>query len=250
MAFAVFGPGALYLTRTDIPNATPINIGYANEFSLDETGEVKELFGQNQYPLAVARGTIKATGKAKAAMISGQALNCFHGGAFNSGQLLASLGEAATVPSTGTFTVAGANAASFDTDLGVIYANTGLPLVKVGAATLVGAAGEYFSNNGTYTFDSLDAGVGVKLQYAYATTVGGGQTQTVTSKPIGFAPTMQLDYVTTFQGKSYYLRMYNVIATKLAQAFKLTDYDMPEIDFSIFSNAAGNVYEVSYADVG
>lgn len=254
MSFAVFGPGALYVTRTDIAGATPINIGYAQEFSLDESGENKELFGSYQYPLAVARGTIKATGKVKAATISGQALNIFRGGTFTAGQLLASLGEPATVPASGTFTVAGAHP-NFDTDLGVIYSATGLPLIKESAASLVGAAGEYFvSASGTaapvYTFDSLDAGAGVKLSYAYTNTTGGGQTQVVQNQLIGFAPTFQMDYVTTFQGKTYYLRLYSAIASKLTSSFKLTDFYMPEIDFDIQANSAGNVYEVSFADIG
>ena len=258
MAFAVFGPGALYVTRTDISGATPINIGYVNEFSLDETGETKELFGSYQYPLAVARGTIKATGKAKAALISGQALNIFRAGAtgtngFSAGQLKASLGENATVPASGTFTVVGANGANFNQDLGVLYAATGLPLVKESAASLVGAAGEYYvSNTGTYTFDSLDASAGVKLSYAYNDTVtsDGGQTQIVQNQLIGFAPTFQIDYVTQFQGKSFYLRLYSVICTKLTSSFKLTDFFMPELDFNVQANSAGNVYEVSYADIG
>jgi len=253
MAFAVFGPGSLYLTRTDVPNSTPINVGYVQEFSLDESGEDKQLFGSYQYPLAVARGTIKCTGKAKAALISGQALNVFRGGTFTAGQLKASLGEAATVPAATTFTVAAANGANFNQDLGVIYTATGLPLVKEAAASLVGAAGEYYvSNTGTYTFDSLDASAAVKLSYAWNDTVtsDGGQTEVVANQLIGFAPTFQLDYVTTFQGKTYYLRLYSAIATKLTTAFKLTDFWMPEIDFSVQANAAGNVYEVSFADVG
>jgi hypothetical protein len=250
MAFAVFGPGSLYLTRTDITGATPVNVGYANEFSLDESAENKELFGSLQYALAIGRGTIKCTGKAKAAVISGQALNCFHGSPFSSGQLRASLGENATVPASGTFTVSAGHASSFDTDLGVLYGATGLPLVKEGAASLVGAAGEYFEASGVYTFDSADAGAAMKLSYAYTDTVDGGQTKVVTNSVIGTCPTFQLDYVTTFQGKNYYLRLYQAICTKLGQSFKLTDFMMPELDFSVFANAAGNVYEVSYADVG
>lgn len=251
MAFAVFGPGALYATRTDIVGATPINIGYANEFSLDESGEIKELFGQYQYALAVARGTIKATGKIKAAVVSGQALNIFHGGSFSAGQLKSALGEGATVPAATAFTVASANASKFDTDLGVVYANTGLPLIKEVNAAAVTAIGEYsVSSGGTYTFFSADASAPVRLSYAYNDTTTGGQTQIVTNQLIGLAPTFQLDYATQFQGRLFYIRLYNCIATKLAQTFKLTDFMMPEIDIQIFANAAGNVYEVSYADIG
>src|ERR1700693_4232189 len=71
----LFGPGILYLTRTDIANATPTNVGYVNEFSTDFSFATKELYGQNQFPLLVARGTAKCTGKIKAATLSGQALN-------------------------------------------------------------------------------------------------------------------------------------------------------------------------------
>jgi hypothetical protein len=251
MAFAVFGPGSLYLTRTDITGATPINIGFAQEFSLDESGETKELFGQYQYPLAVARGTIKCTGKAKAAMISGQALNMFHGNTFNAGQLIGVLGESHTVPTVSPFTVASAQGTLWNNDLGVLYASTGLPLIKETASGSVTAQGEYYvSAGGTYTFDSLDGGASVNLSYGYTNTTSGGETSTIQNQLIGFAPTFQMDYVTTFNGKPYYIRIFNAIATKLSQSFKLTDFMMPEIDFSVYANTAGQVYEVSYADVG
>jgi hypothetical protein len=71
----LFGPGILILTRTDVANATPVNIGFCNEFSYEMSGDQKELFGQNRLPLLVASGTMKCTGKVKAATISGQALN-------------------------------------------------------------------------------------------------------------------------------------------------------------------------------
>ena len=86
----VFGPGSLFVKRTDLANQSPFNIGYCQEFSYDESGDTKELYGTNQYPLLVARGTVKATGKIKAATISGLALSaCFFGQSFSSGQLLA-----------------------------------------------------------------------------------------------------------------------------------------------------------------
>lgn len=98
---AVFGPGSLYVTRNDIPNQTPVNIGYAQEFSYDESAESKELYGQNQYPLVIARGTIKATGKMKAATVSGLALNAvFNGQTFQTGQLLMAQQEPHAVPAT------------------------------------------------------------------------------------------------------------------------------------------------------
>src|SRR5258707_8219939 len=70
---AVFGPGILIASRTDITIPSPVNVGFAQEFSIEAAGTIKQLFGQNQWPLAVARGTIKGTGKFKSAEVSGPA---------------------------------------------------------------------------------------------------------------------------------------------------------------------------------
>ena len=103
MAFAVFGPGIIIVTRTDIANQTPVNIGYSQELSLDFTGETKPLFGQDQFPLVQARGTIKASGKIKAAMVSGLAWNSIFFGmtAFQTGGFTWNIGEAHAIPAAG-----------------------------------------------------------------------------------------------------------------------------------------------------
>src|SRR4051812_18273461 len=86
LPFAVLGPGVLMLTRTDISNPTPINVGYAQELSLELAATNKELFGQNKFPLVVGQTTIKATGKIKAAMINGLAWSTlFYGTALTPG---------------------------------------------------------------------------------------------------------------------------------------------------------------------
>jgi len=242
----IFGPGSLYLTRTDIANATPVNIGYAQSFSYSEQGDSKELFGQNQYPIAVARGTIKATGKAKAATVSAIALNAaFHGDSFVTGQLLMAEKEAGSVPGSSTYTITVANSAHFDTDLGVIYAATGLPLQKVASGP---AAGQYSVSAGVYTFASGDASANVLITYAY-TSSSGGQTRTVTNKALGTMPTFQLDYSSKYNNKPYYARFFSCVATQLQHSHALTDFTMPELDFSFYQNPAGNVYEASFPEV-
>src|SRR4051812_22029402 len=97
----LFGPGILILTRNDVANATPVNVGFCNEFSYDMTAEVKELFGQNRLPLLTAAGTMKCTGKVKAATISGQALNsAIFGGTFVAGQTSLKITDATAVPTS------------------------------------------------------------------------------------------------------------------------------------------------------
>src|ERR1700748_1364018 len=120
-----FGSGVLIGTRTDSPNATPINFGLVQEVTLDETAGVKELYGQFQRPIAIARGTIKTTGKAKVARISGLAFaNLYYGLTPVAGQVATSFAEAGVVPAASPYNVSVVNAASFVDDEGVTYAAT------------------------------------------------------------------------------------------------------------------------------
>jgi hypothetical protein len=138
-----FGSGVLFGTRTDIANATPLNFGLVQEVTIEETATIKEPHGQYQRALAEARGTIKTTGKAKIARISGLAFaNLFYGVTPSAGQLATSFAEAGAVPATTPFTVTVANAATFADDEGVLYAASGLPLTKVSSAP---ATGQYTS---------------------------------------------------------------------------------------------------------
>jgi len=258
MALAVFGPGSLYVTRNDIPNQTPINVGYCNEFSYDESAESKALYGSLQYALAEARGTIKATGKIKAAKLSGIALNAvFHGQSFAAGSLVMSQTELGTLL-TNAVTVA--NAAHFDTDLGIIYASgasAGLPFQKMPPATPQATltVGQYTVAAGVYTFSTADqtaqaaAGATPLVGITYVFTSTAGQSLTVMNTPIGTTPTFQIDYATTDNGQAYYGRFFACVSTKLSKAFKLSDFMMPEIDFGFFANAAGQVYKAGYSEV-
>lgn len=242
---AVFGPGALYVTRTDGAGPyTPVNIGYINDFSYDESGEQKQLYGQNQYPLDSARGTIKATGKMKAATISALALNAvFHGQSFVAGQLLASLNEAHTIPSTPyQVTITPPASGVFDEDLGVLNAATNLPMIKVASSP---STGQYSLSGAVYTFAAADTTVAVLITYAY-TLATGGQTLTVINTLIGSNPTFQIDYYSIRNAQPYYVRFYACVADKLVRAHKLTDFMMPEIDFGFYANATGKVYTASY----
>src|SRR5690348_15334573 len=97
----LFGPGILYLTRTDVDNGTPVNVGFVNEFSYDLSGETKQLYGEDELPLLAATGTKKCTGKMKAAVISGIALNSvIWGGTFTAGQIAITSSPATAIPTT------------------------------------------------------------------------------------------------------------------------------------------------------
>lgn len=240
-----FGSGVLIGTRSDIADATPVNFGLVQEVTIDQSATIKEIHGQFQYPLAGARGTIKTTGKAKVARISGLAFaNLYYGISPAPGQLATSFAEAGTVPAATPYTVTVANAAAFADDDGVVYAATGLPLTKVASTP---SEGQYSVAAGVYTFNAADAGLSVLTTYTYAIS-GSGQKIAVTNALIGTTPTFQAQFYTTFQGQAVSLKLNNCVSSKLSFGTKLEDFAMPEFDFSCFADAAGNVMTWSFAE--
>jgi hypothetical protein len=246
----LFGPGILWLTRTDIPFATPVNIGYINEFSTDFSFETKQLYGQNQFALLAARGTAKTTGKMKAATLSGQALNAvLLGGTWSTTSQYDLFSLSTTVPASGPYsiTLAISRSGTMNKDLGVTYAATGQPLTNVVSGPTAGQYSVDISGH-TYTFASADTGLGVNISciYTYSTGVT-GQNQTITNTPIGTTPTFQIDYVSQLYGATYFLRLFQCIGSKWGMNHKLTDFAMPEYDFEFFANAAQQIGIISLA---
>lgn len=248
VAPGVFGPGIVMITRTDITGQTPVNAGKANEFSFDMKGTSKELFGQNQLPDLVARGTVKVTGKIKAARWSALAWNSiFVGQSFNAGGLQYVFGELNT-PATTTYQVA--NHATFDADLGVTYAATGQPLIKVASAP---SQGQYSvaTATGTYTINVADENTALSFNYTYTQSTS-GQNLIMANQPLGTTPVFQLDYWTNLNqpGSSpIAMRLYNCVADSVNFQFKLEDFMMPEFSFSAFCNGAGNLGEWIFPNV-
>jgi len=241
-----FGPGIIMVTRNDVQNATPINIGYAQEFTPEFSGNIKELFGQNQFPIDAARGTVKVSAKIKAAVLSGLAWNnAFFGNTFTSGGIRWNVNEAAVIPAT-PFQVTVTNGATFDQDLGVVDAETGLPFVKVPSAP---AAGQYSGPTalGIYTFAAADTGKALLITYSSTTTTG--QKLTLTNSLLGTSPTFQLDYYTMRQNKAFIIRFYQCQAAKISMAAKLEDFMMPELEVHMFANAAGNIGQLYFPEV-
>jgi hypothetical protein len=240
-----FGSGVLLGTRTDIANATPINFGLVQEVTIDEQAGVKELYGQYQYPLAIARGTIKTTGKAKVARISGLAFaNLYYGLTPAAGQVATSFAEGGTVAASTPYIVTVVNEATFVNDAGVLYAASGLPLTKVASSP---AVGQYSVAAGVYTFNSADAGKAVLVTYTY-TIASSGQKFTVANQLIGTTPTFQALFYTTFQGQAVSLQLNNCTSSKLSFGTKLEDFTLPEFDFSCFADSSGNVMTWSFTE--
>ena len=239
-----FGAGVLIGTPS---GGSPVQFGTLQDVSVDFSFSVKQLMGQFQFPITAARGAGKISGKAKFANLDGPVFNnIFFGNAVAVGQKLWSYNEGATVPSASPYTYSAAYAASFDADLGVTYASTGLQLTRVASAP---SAGQYSVAAGVYTFSSADAGKAVLVTYSY-TQASLGSRSVINNKQMGVAPTFQIDFYDinpNIAGAQWSLRLYSCISTKLSLASKLEDFTIPEMDFEAFANAANNLGEINTA---
>ena len=240
-----FGGGALYAVRTDLANATPTKFGALQDVQLDFSGDLKELYGQGQFALALARGKAKIEGKAKFAQINGAIFNnLFFGQTLSTGQSLVAQSEAAAVPTLAPYQATAQNGATFALDLGVFYASTGAPLTKVASAP---TQGQYaVAAGGVYSFAAADEGAALLLNYEYTATTG---TRIALGNPLmGLTPTFQATFSEQYGGKQLTLQLNACVASKLSFPTKQDDWSISELDFQAQADAAGNVGFLSLSE--
>jgi hypothetical protein len=238
-----FGSGVLYGVPT-AANSTPARFGGLQEVSLDFTFNIKELHGQYQFPLAIARGTGKISCKAKQANINSLMFNqIFFGQTLAVGETAVVVEEAGTIPSpSGPYTVTVSNSATFLADLGVTFTLTGLPLTKVASNP---TTGQYSVSAGVYTFAAADAGLGVKLNYTY-TVAATGKKLVINNQILGTTPFFQASFTSIYNSKACHFVLNQCTSNKLTFATKLEDFVIPEFDFSCFADASGVIGTLSF----
>jgi hypothetical protein len=240
-----FGSGVLIGTPSGA-NPTPINVGLVQDVTLNESITVKPLYGQYQRPVALGAGTRKTTGQAKVARISGLALGSLYYGITPAvGSIATQFGEAGTIPTT-PFTITTTNSATWSTDLGVVFAATGLPLKRVASAP---ATGQYSVAAGVYTFAAADTTKTVLISYNYTLAATGTSIlvpNTIIGPTISFG--LNLYGVDPNTGVQYSLQLYNCVMSKFSFGTKLEDFVMPQFDFECFVNAAGNLGQWNFGE--
>ena len=247
-----FGAGALWGNRTDVTGSGigPDQFGILQDVQIDWDWTTRELWGQFQFPLDIARGQGKITGKAKFARIFGAIYgDLFFGQTPATGQLTVSENEAATVPATNPYTVTVGNAANYVDDLGVFYAAGGNAGNRFTRVTTPSAAGQYSVNlaTGIYTFAAADAAASLLVSYLYNN--NSGRKLALTNQLMGMTPTFKATFYTskTTQGvpAGMALVLNACTATKLSLPTKIDDYEIQEFDFSAFADAAGTIGTLS-----
>lgn len=237
-----FGSGAIWGERTDVTGSGigPQQFGILQDIQIDFDWSDKELYGQLQFPVAIARGQGKITGKAKFAQILGLLYSdMFFGVTPATGQFAVSQLEAATIPATTPYTVVPANAASYNDDLGVTYAANGKRFNRVITPS---AAGQYSVNfaTGVYTFSSADASTSVLVSYTYNIATS-GNILTLLNQPLGITPTFKATFYTAYNGSGTALRLNACTANKLSLPTKLDTWTISELDFMAFADASGTI---------
>lgn len=245
-----FGTGTMWGVRSDVANSTPKKFGALQDVSVDFAFNAKELFGQFQFPLSIARGQGKITCKAKFAELNGRQMNDLFfaqaagAGGFSSGQVQTANDEAGTIPTT-PFQVTVVNTATFVQDLGVRNVLTGLPYIKVAAAP---ATGQYsVSGAGVYTFAAADTGLGVLISYTF-TVPSVGSKIIINNQLLGAAPYFSVAWTETYESKVFNCQLNKCIAAKLALPFKQEDFTISEFDFSAMADAANIIGTISLAE--
>jgi hypothetical protein len=238
-----FGVGQLVINPGGA-TPTPVQLAILQDVDLDVSFNEKELIGQFQLPVDVARGEAKWTMKAKEAQISSLLIGSYLAGSSSAANYVSSaINESGTVPAAPTYTITVANSAAFVADCGVVDLTAGMVLSRGAAA----AAGVYSEAAGVYTFDASAASHVVWISYTYSVT-GSGKTIHFNNQLMGQGVMYSATLYNIFRTKVIGWKFYAVTMPKLTLPFKNNDYTIAGIDLSIYQDSMGNVCEYYESD--
>ena len=236
----IFNSGAVYTIDGDtVP--TPVQVGILQMASIKLKATTKALYGQQVLPVAEGRSQIAVTGDFEFATYTGRLIRDFFGSTMAPGQILVAQGEVGTVPASSTYVVTVSHSATFTTDLGVVYAASGLPLVAVASGP---TAGQYSVSAGVYTFAAADASAPVLLSYAYTTT--GGDVITISNASAGAASAFKTVMSMGYQGSQINFTLNACIPDSLdLLSSKLGDFSKPKYSFNAICDASNTLGTIS-----
>jgi hypothetical protein len=245
----IFGIGALWGQRSDKAGIGPDQFAVLQDNSIDFTFEIKELYSQLGYPIDIARGKGKITGKAKAARVFANLYaDIFFGETVATGESNVSENEVHTLAAS---TLSVTNASAFVADLGVYYNAAGNMKFQFVSGTAALSLGQYSTGtNGVYTFYTGDIGAVVSVSYIY--TDANGKTITINNQFMGYTPT----FLGTFyqqrntQGTTgqLTLRLNECVSNHLTIPTKIDDYSIQDFDFQAFSSGSNIVGTISVSE--
>ena len=250
-----FGTGTLWAAASSdafgntIANPTPIKFGTINDITVEMSRDIKELYGQLAFPVAVGGGKMKIDVKAKFSQISGRLFNDLFLGQGAVVGTLTAINEdltGAAIPATPfQITVTPPNAGAIARDLGVLDAN-GIAMQLVASAP---TTGQYSRAGGVYTFATADAAKVVYISYTYTYAAVGAKLLTINNVAMGSLPVFGIDLSCRYQGKQASWRFLQCAAKKLGFDPKQDDFTMMDMDMAIFADpVSGSVGYVATSE--
>lgn len=271
-----FGAGAMFAiplanaSGVAVTVPSPVQFGILQDATIDDSTEIKELYGALSYPVDIGRGKGKISIKVKYASINALLFNSTY-----YGQTLAAGYESLFNDLVGTSVPTGAGATSvivtaptapqgggtgiYVRDLGVQgpdpYGGVGgVPYVRVASSPTSGqyalTTGGANATGATYTFSDIDVGKTVYINYEYSDPQkpSTAQTMTVVNLPMGSAPTFMVEFLAKRQttGETFFRRYPNCVATKLSADYKNDDFTINDMEISAFADSNGNIQYQGY----
>lgn len=259
-AFA-FGPGSAWVVLNQYTDGTspavaqPLKFDVMQDCMVDFDRSIKELWGQLQFPRAIANADGKVNVKIhQARFIPGlwQAEIGQPGNLAAGTSLMWSdddQGTSHTIPASMPYTISitPPSSGTFLKDWGVRFASTGQELKKVASMP---TTGQYSVSSTTYTFAAADTSLVILISYEYTITTG--STYTYQNILQGATPFAAFRYQGTYGGRDVGVYLPNTVGAKFDFPSKQKDWMISEMDFSAFadsSNIVGYLYSTE-VDVG
>lgn len=257
-----FGTGTLIATPlydasgTAIAVPSPVVFGILQDVTVDDSADMKELYGDKGYPVDIGRGKQKLMLKCKAAMINAELFNSVY-----FGQGIVAGSDNAVIDTVGSVIPTGAGATSievnavatggassiFAADLGV-QAPDGTPYTRVASSPTGGQYALTTGANGsgaTYQFSDLDVGKTVFVNYQYSNAAGTGKVMTIHNIPMGQVPVFSTQLMSNKrQGQTMWRKFLACTATKLTMDFKNDDFVIPDFEIGCFADPSTGVVQV------
>lgn len=239
----IFGAGRFFGIN-NVSNPTPMRAYVPQDQSVDFKRNTKDLYGENQLPVAVAAGDMSVTGKVTSGAQNARMFaDLMFAVASSSGQTIEQEKEAASIPASTPYTVTVANSAHWTVDLGVALASDGTVFTRVASSP---AAGQYTVAAGVYTFAAADANKNVVISYLY-TNAATGESLTITNSAQGPTGAFTSVMVFPYGNEQDVLTLNNCISTDAGISTKQGDFAKPNFGFMAATDASDTLGSFSFA---
>jgi hypothetical protein len=245
MSQYVFGTGQLF--ATPVGGGAPCAFGALQDVSVDFSGDIKQLYGQYQFALDVARGKTKVEWKASTGNVDVNAFNQIFFGRPSrlASELLQVDQRGRDDPATPFQLTASMARTSSWTSVSTMRQRV-CRLKQVASAP---ATGQYsVSAAGVYTFAAADTTTAVLLNYLWDSASTGGSLA-VSNQLMGNTPKFQLVLSQLYEGKTFTLLLYSNVADKLTLPLKQDDYLMADLSGQSFADALNRVARISTTSI-